>query len=365
MKNYKLTWIIALSFSMAFISCKKHETTLSEDNRSPVSVKLATVNGGSTDSYFTVSGKVQSENQVTVSSRMMGYITSTNVKVGDQVRAGQSLATISDADIQPKIAQANAAVVEAQANLSNIEKDYARIKSLFEKQSATQKELDDISTQMDMMKARLTQANEVKNAATTMLSYTRITAPISGVVTEKFISNGDLANPGQPIFSLESGNNFEVAAMIPESYIGSIEKGDKVKVFLKSNDQEIDGTVDELSRSALNTGGQYLIKINLDAKTVKALNIFSGMYANVQINRKNKATETEKILVNKDAIVQQGQLSGIYTVSEDNKAFLRWVRLGDSYGDQVEVLSGLSQGEQYITESESRILNGIKVNVSQ
>lgn len=365
MKNFTLIFITLIGFSTSFVSCKKHHTELSEDNRMPVSVKLSTVGMDAVDNLFTVSGKIQATNHAAISARMMGYITSTNVKIGDKVSTGQVLANISDADIRPQIAQADAAVLEAQTNLDNIEKDYARIKNLFDKQSATQKELDDITTQVNMMKARLQQVQEAKNSASTLLSYTRITAPFSGVITEKYINTGDLANPGQPLFSLESGNDFEVEAMVPESYITQIKKGDKVKVTLKSNDQALDGTINELSRSALNTGGQYLIKVSLDDKTLKDQSIFSGMYVNVSMAGKSSAGSSEKILVNKNAIIQKGQLTGLFTVSDDHVALLRWVRLGKTYGDQVEILSGLSQGEQYVVESESRLLNGVKVNVTE
>ena len=67
------------------------------------------------------------------------------------------------------------------------------------------------------------------------------------------------------------------------------------------------------------------------------------------------------VLVPKKAIENHGQLNGIYTVSTDSTAVLRWLRLGKNFGDQVEVLSGLSAGEKYIVEAQSKLYNGAKI----
>lgn len=357
-------WITATILLLAMVSCKKHDVKLATENHPTVKAKISKVGGSATEDYVIVSGKIRSENYANISSRMMGYITNVNAKVGDKVYANQILATISDADFQAKIAQADAGINAATTGLNNVEKDYNRILSLFEKESATQKEVDDITTQLNLMKTKLNQAQEAKNEVNTMLSYTKIKAPFNGIITEKFVNSGDLANPGMPLYSIESGDNFQVEAMVPESYIASINKGDEVIVVLKSNGETLKGKIQEYSSSAMNTGGQFMVKIALDKKDLKDIKLFSGMFVNVQLQNKNTSTSTEKILVNKSAIVQQGQLTGLFTLSDNQTAVLRWVRLGNTYGDQVEILSGLSLGESYITESESRIMNGSKIELN-
>ena len=70
------------------------------------------------------------------------------------------------------------------------------------------------------------------------------------------------------------------------------------------------------------------------------------------------------MLVPKDAIVHRGELTGIYTVSQNNTAILRWLRLGRTFGDNVEVLSGLSADEKYIIDADSKIFNGSKITIN-
>ncbi len=359
-----IIWASAILFSLAIVSCGGNdETSLTDDARPTVQAKLAMPGGTASEGYMTISGKIQAKNFANISSRTMGYVTKVNVEVGDRVRAGQVLATINNADMQAKLAQAEAGISEAKAGLDNLEKDFARIQSLYQKKSATQKELDDITANRDMMKAKLRQAQEAKNEVSTMLSYSKVKAPFNGIVTEKQVHVGDLASPGSLLFAMESDEGFQAEAMVPESQITSISKGDKVSVVLKSSGQKINGTIGEYSSSSLNTGGQYLIKINLDKKEVKNIKLYSGMYVNVLVTNKNENNSEGKITVNKNAIVRQGQLTGLYTLSDNNTAILRWVRLGKTYGDQVEVLSGLSLEEPYITENDGRLLNGVKVEI--
>ena len=93
------------------------------------------------------------------------------------------------------------------------------------------------------------------------------------------VKKGDMANPGKSLISIESLGGFEVMAMVPETEISQIKKNMIVNVSVKSIQKTITGKVSEVSTSAKNSGGQYLVKINLD-KT--AVNILSGMFATVQ-----------------------------------------------------------------------------------
>lgn len=340
----------------------EHEQSGTMANRPTVKATLAKASGGAATGFVSLSGKIQAENFATVSARLMGYLTEVRVDVGDPVQKGQLLATIKSDEIQAKIAQAEAGISEAKAGLDNIEKDFVRTKSLFDKKSATQKDLDDITAAKNMMVAKLKQAQEMKNEVNTMLSYARITSPYNGVITEKFVNSGDLATPGRPLFTVEGGGDFKAEILVPENQITTLKKGDKARVILKNSGTEINGVISEFSSSSANTGGQYLAKVDLDKKDLNNTKLYSGMYVNVLLPLKNSATNADnKVLVNKNAIVEQGQLTGVYTMSENGTAILRWVRLGRTYGDKVEILSGLAADENYIATYEGRLMNGVKI----
>ena len=147
--------------------------------------------------------------------------------------------------------------------------------------------------------------------------------------------------------------------MVPETEISQIKNGVEVDVMVKSIQKSIKGNVSEISTSAKNTGGQYLVKIALYKTDTP---ILSGMFASVQFPVEKKAA-TEMVLIPEEAIVNYGQLSGVYTVSQNNTAILRWLRLGRTFGNQVEVLSGLSADEDYIVSADGKLYNGVKISI--
>lgn len=289
----------------------------------------------------------------------MGYVNKVHVNVGDKVRKGQLLISINNADLQAKKAQVNAGITEANAAFTNAQKDYNRYKNLFANNSASQKEMDDITANFEMAKARLESANQMKNEINAQFTYSNITAPFNGTITSKNVEAGNMANPGMPLISIETPGSFEVMAMVPESEISEIKKGNTVDVLVKSINQTIKGKVTEVSTSAKNTGGQYLVKVDLD-KTEAT--ILSGMFTTVQFPIERKA-KSAMVLIPNEAIVTNGQLSGVYTVSQSNTAMLRWLRLGRTFGDQVEVLSGLNADEAYIVSTEGKLFNGAKISI--
>jgi RND family efflux transporter MFP subunit len=343
------------------ISCGDTETKAIVDNTPAVSVSVQTVSANTNNPVVIASGKVQAVNSAQLSTRMMGFVANVPVNVGDKVSQGQLLVAINNADLQAKQAQVNASITEANAAFTNAQKNYDRFKNLFAENSASQKELDDITAQFNMAKARLEGAQQMKNEINAQFAYSNITAPFSGVITSKNIKKGDMANPGQPLISLESPGNFEVIAMVPETEISAIKNNTKVNVSIKSMNETLTGMVTEVSPSAQQTGGQYLVKIILDKTEV---NVRSGMFATVVFPIERKDATTNVVLIPKAALITRGQLSGVYTVSQSNTAVLRWLRLGKTMGDQVEVLSGLQVDETYIVNADAKLYNGVKISSS-
>ena len=358
MKKY--IYLLTLTATAFFVtSCGSEDKKTVEDNSPAIVVKTSQVEANSNSPFLAVSGKIQATNSADLSTRMMGYVNKVHVNVGDKVRKGQLLVSINNSDLQAKRAQVNAGITEATAAFNNAQKDYNRFKNLFADNSASQKEMDDMTANFEMAKARLESANQMKNEVNAQFTYSNITAPFSGTVTSKNVEAGNMANPGVPLISIETPGAFEVMAMVPESEISAIKKGTTVDVLVKSINQTIKGKVTEVSTSAKNTGGQYLVKIDLDKTEA---NILSGMFTTVQFPVERKA-KTAMVLVPTEAIVTNGQLSGIYTPSQSNTAMLRWLRLGRTFGDQVEVLSGLNADEAYIVSAEGKLYNGAKISI--
>lgn len=361
MKTYLYSTLILSAILMG--SCSSDEKKSAQNSDAPIAVTVSRTTAGSEGSSATASGKLVAKNSVNVSTRMMGYITSMKAEVGQNVSAGQLLVSINAADIQAKGGQASAQISQAQASYNIAKKDYERFQNLYKSQSASQKELDDMRARYEMAQAGLQAAQQMKNEVNAQYRYTHVTAPISGTITEKFAEQGDMASSGMPLLTIESASSLQAQVLVSEQNIAMISNGMPVDVTLKSMNRTVSGTVSEISKSAANTGGQYMVKINIH----NASDLLPGMFVNVQFPFKapGKINQNfkESMMIPKTALVENGQLTGVYVVSSQNTAILRWLKTGKTIGDQIEILSGLSSKESYIVSSTGKLYNGAKVQV--
>ena len=358
-------FLFAAAISMFLItSCGKKET-LPTDNQQVITVKTGKTAGNQSGNFLNVTGKTEAEESANISTRMMGYVTRVNVKTGQKVSQGTVLININSSDLEAKRLQVASGMIQAEAAYENAKKDKERFENLFKNSSVTRKELDDMLTRYEMAKAGLSAAQQMQNEINSQFAYLTITAPFSGTITNTFVKAGDMANPGMPLLSIEGNSRMQVSAMIPESEISLVKSGQKAEVNIKSLDVRIPAVISEISTSAKNTGGQYLIKLDLEKypEQVKA-----GMFAGIKIETgviPNEGNENPtEIMVPVSAIFKRGQLSGIYVVSDKNIALLRWIRTGKSTGDMISVESGLSANETYILEAAGRVYNGAQIKIS-
>lgn len=355
MKHIYITGVIITAFILS--SCGGKEQQINAISNTAVKVEVLKVDTNNRGGFLSSSGTISAVKTANLSTRNMGYVDNIYVSVGEKVAQGQLLLSINNVDLQAKQAQVNAQITEATAAFTNAEKDYNRFKNLFADNSASQKELDDITAHYNMAKARLEAANQMKNEINAQFAYVNIKAPFSGVVTGKFIEKGNMANPGMTLLTIENPEVLEIKTRVPESQIAKITEGMPVTVLVKSLNKSIDAKITEVSASSQQTGGQFLVTAVLNDKPE---GLKSGMFATVNFPVESNGIEGA-ILIPVNAVVNRGQLTGVYTVSESNTSILRWLRLGRTFGNEVEVLSGLQNGESLIVNAESKLYNGASV----
>lgn len=324
----------------------------------PISVTTQTAGfvQGTTSHRF--SGTVTSDRTINLSTKVMGRITQLDLEEGDFVQKGDVLVRIKDDNLQAQKSQIESGLMEAKAALQNVETNYNRLKALYEQESATKKELDDISTEYEMAKARVKTLESKLREIEGMLDYTLLTAPFNGYVASKMASEGDMAGPGQPIIAFEQKDMMKLKVTVPESEISLFTLNDTVSVDVKAagyNNGE--GVVANINQSGNRGSRQFSVEIMLP-KLAEDSGVKSGMFAEVGLT-----TEKDRaIVVPQSAIVDRGQLTGLYTLNDDSEIVLRWVQLGDTSGDNVEVLSGLSEGETFVASVDRRLREGQKVS---
>lgn len=341
-------------------SCSSNDEPAQEVPRhAPVSVATAELE--TTTHADRYSGTIASNRTVNLSTKVMGRLTRLNVEEGDSVEKGAVLIRIKDDNLQAQKNQVQARLQEAKSGLDNTETNYRRMKALYEQESATKKELDDIRTQYEVSRAKVRGLKGKLGEINDMLEYTVLEAPFSGYVVAKIISEGDMASPGQPLLTLEQKGRMKVEITVPETQVGQFNIGDSVSVDIQAAGlQDIGGTVAHINPAANRGSRQYRVEIqlpNLDEEGA----LKSGMFAQVGLSSPGRAMVT----VPSSAIIERGQLSGIYTLTDDSEVMLRWIRLGDARGDKVEVLSGLAPGERYVSTPDGSLHEGQKVSTQQ
>jgi RND family efflux transporter MFP subunit len=354
-----LKYILIVPIFGLLSSCgSRPEATIKES--APIKVQIGIAKALSGKAVTSVSGRIEAGSSANISTRMMGNVTAVLAKPGEMVKKGDLLITIASADLSAKMAQVEASILQAKSGFENAEKDYNRFKILFDKGSASKKELENITTHYEMAKAGLEAARQMENEVRAQFTYTNLRAPFDGVVANTFVKIGDMANPGMPLATVEGVSNYEAVVMVPESHISKIKVDAKAIVMVKSTNTTFNGEVKEVSPSAKNTGGQFLVKIRL----LDAEGVLPGMFVNANIALEDAKTVASSPLVAQEALIRNGQLTGLYVLGSNDKAVLRWVRLGNEMDGKVEVISGLSEDEKYIYLPEGKLFNGAKVTTN-
>jgi RND family efflux transporter MFP subunit len=300
-------------------------------------------------------GQVEADDKMVLSTKILGRIDKISVKEGDQVKKGQLLIEINSNDIQSKLKSVKASFKEGTATLTNVKRNYDRISQLTVRGSATQRELDDITTAKSVAEARLESISASINELEELLTYANLKSPINGFVSQKYINVGDMASPGSPLLALESLGELKVTINVPSFEIGLLEENDQVTIkFDALENATCEGVIEKIVPSSAFSGAQYRVNVSMISFNK---NVKPGMFARVDLYKNNES----KILIPKNAIRYKGQLTGLFAVNQQDEAMLRWVRLGEQFPEGVEVLSGLIEGERIIISSDSKLIDGIKV----
>jgi len=361
----KLLFIPTITSAVLLLNaCSSGESNKVADNEKAITVTTSAITTGASANGFTVTGQIEAAHSTNVATRIMGYITKVYVKVGDRVNAGQLLFAVNSNDIQAKQSQVDAMLKQAEAAFYVAQKDFDRYTALYKQNSASAKELEQITMQYQSAKAGVEAAKAVQHEVKSQLTYANVVAPFSGVVTQKLADEGSLANPGMPILTIEQGGSLQVTAMVPETEIASLKVGYIANVNVDAANTQFQSKLIQINPSSQFTGGQYIIKLSIPISDANKL--MAGMYTQIKIQTKTavvKSDTSNTVMIPTTALVYRDQLVGVYTISFQNTAMLRWLRIGKTEGDKVEVLSGLAKNEAYIIKAEGNLYNGAKVSV--
>ncbi|HKB53031.1 MAG TPA: efflux RND transporter periplasmic adaptor subunit, partial [Ramlibacter sp.] len=263
--------------------------------------------------------------------------------------------------------RARAAVQAAKQNIAAAEADdqlaqatLKRYQSLQEKKAVSPHEFDEVQARSRAVAAQrqgagagLAQAMAAQAQAEAMLSYTRIRAPFDGVVTARNVDPGAQASPGTPLLTVEDTRRLRLDATVDESALQFVKLGAAAPVAMDALQSTINGKVTQIVPAADAASRSFVVKIELAADA----RLHSGMFGRARFARGVR----QVVMVPRSAVLDHGQLHGVYLVGDQGTINLHYVTLGTASGDNVEILSGLSGGERMIASPAGRELAGKKL----
>lgn len=283
-------------------------------------------------------GTVRPKLSASISAKVSGTIQQMLVVPGQTVRAGELLVCIDAREIQARLDQ-------AQAVREQTEKELARLDKLVKQGVATQQEFENVQ-------ARFRVADATVIEAQTMLGYTKISAPFSGVITSKQADVGDLAAPGKSLLQLEDPATLRFEADVSDALIWKIKLGDKLTVRLSGNPAAIEGAVAEMAPVADPLTRTFCVKLEMPAVD----GMRSGQFGRALV----PVSEVDAIRIPVSAVIVRGQMEIAFVVV-DQRAQMRLVKTGKHLDQEVEILSGLSVGESLVIEGASQLADGQEV----
>jgi RND family efflux transporter MFP subunit len=298
-------------------------------------VRVQTVEAKSHMATEEVVGTVRAKLHAVLEAKVSGRLESMLATPGRTVKAGELLAQLDAREIQARLEQ-------ALALRDQYGRDTERLRGLLVQNAVSRQEFESVESHYRVAAASVTEAE-------TMLGYAKIVAPFDGVVTRKLADVGDLATPGRPLLELDNPQLLRLEADVPESLINHVQFGATLSVHTSSEGGDIAGVVSEIAPVADPVSRTFNVKLDLPSNGA----LRAGQFARVTI----PVGESRALRVAASAAVQRGQMELVFVVAK-RQAQLRLVKTGKRIGDTVELVSGVSAGEQVVVEGASQLRDG-------
>ena len=318
----------------------------------PVAFKVIAVESSAGQVAGSLDGVVEAVRQTTLSTQVAGAVVALHVKAGDKVRAGQELLRIDARAAQQGVVGSTAQVEAAQSQLVVAGQELERQKQLLQKQYISQAAFDRAQAQWDAAKAQVKALQAQTQVAQTQSGFFIVNAPYAGVVSDVSVTLGDMAMPGRALVTMHDPSALRVSASVPQALLASVSAQPKAIRYelpgvaayaTPQTHQQVQvlPAVDPVTHT-----GQ--IRLSLPAGIE---GLAPGLFARVWLPGVTTGQAgAERFNLPSSAVVRRAEMTGVYVINAQGKPSLRQVRLGQTSGDRVEVLSGLRKNDKVAAE---------------
>jgi RND family efflux transporter MFP subunit len=366
-------------------------TAAGESDAIPV-VPVAKVTRAELSNDLSLTGEFQPYQEVDLMAKVSGYLKTIRVDIGDQVREGETVATLEIPEMEDDMSRATAAVQAADADVTTAEDDlnratasheiahlsYTRIEEVNKKEAGLvpRQDIDVVHSrdleseaQLAMAQSRLRSAEQHSQMAIseqarvkTLGKYTQIVAPFSGVITKRYANKGSMIQAGtssqtqaMPVVRLSQNNLLRLMLPVPESNVPLIRAGEGVEVNVPSIGKTFPGRITRFSKSVQTSTRTMDTEVDVPNAD---LSLVPGMYAAVILRAEHHANA---LSVPVDAIDRTGESVNVYAVDALGVIHISQVTVGIETPQQIEIVSGLKEGDTVIVGRHTGLQEGSKV----
>ncbi len=334
----KKLWMLPVAALVVLAGCKGGKAVEAESEVTVPEVKVETVHKQVVEQKQEYTATISPYSKNMISTMLAGMrIEKIYVEVGNPVKAGQLLVKMEEANY-----------LQAKLQLENLKTDYSRVQALYASGGASQQQLDQLKTQLDVATESLQNLEQ----------NTYLKSPISGVITQRNFDNGDMSG-GQPILQVQQLNPAKILINVQEMYFTEVKPKMSATITLDSyGDQAFTGRVNLVYPTIDPVTHTFITEIVADNAKME---IRPGMFARVLFN----FGTANRVVVPDKAIIKQPGTNDryIFVLNSDNTVTYKKVELGQRMADNYELLSGIVDGEKVVTAGMSRLVDGMTVAV--
>ncbi len=299
--------------------------------------KTATASRATLPQFQVYPGFVEPVDPAHISSRVMATVLSVSAREGDTVKAGEPLIRLDDQAARARLAQTRANLQTAQAQALQAKLAFDRAQQLHKADALTAQEWESARAGKDTTQAMADQAADAITEAETALSWHTLRVPFDGQILKRHADPGSLASPGQPLIQVYRPERLRFSVAVPESLTARFQVGQALRVNFGTQDHA--ASLVRILPSADPRTGTVILHLNLDSSQT----LLPGMLGRLQVS----VGERTALVIPANCVRSVGQIERVSLVREGRVSPVT-IRTGKSHNDLVEVLTGLSEGEEVL-----------------
>ena len=340
---YLLSFLLLATYQLGCSNANSQPPEEEEEEAPAVPVEAAHATRGEISAFFSGTASLEAEEEATVATKASGVVTKIFVEEGDRVKAGQALAKLDGERLALELAR-------TEVSLNKLKREHDRNEELYKKQLISVEEFERIKSDYETQQAAY-------NLAKLELDYTTVRAPISGIVSQRYIKVGNTLQMNEQTFMISDFDPLLAVMYAPEKELGKLKVNQHAQLGVDAlASTAFTGKIKRISPIVDATTGTFKVTIEVQDKS----NVLKpGMFGRVQIVYD---THSDALLVPKEAVIEEDSEISLYVV-QDSQAFRKVISRGYIDERYVEILEGIDEDAQIITAGQGSLRDSARVEV--